>query len=299
MFVASTPTPPLLRLEADGVPRGLSPSALERLALSCAWDGIRVLQLRTEPHEVPPGHLVNHLVTMNLGGESTCESNFDGDGWQTYRTPHHGIAVCPALVPFAARCHDARDLLLVEIAPGFVRAALGAELGARPLTPTVGAQDEFAKHVLLALAAEARRGEADASRVRAESLGTALVAHLLDREERPRPPPVAALASPKLRRVLDYIAAHLDGPLTLRQLAQIVDMDLFRFVRAFKQSTGLSPHRYVLQARISLAKELLRDRRLSITEVALRTGFATPSHFSVTFRRLVSVTPRAFRDGLR
>ena len=74
-------------------------------------------------------------------------------------------------------------------------------------------------------------------------------------------------------------------------------MDLYRFARAFKQSTGSSPHRYVLEARIARAKELLRNRAMPITEVAMRTGFATPSHFSVTFRRITSVTPRAFRGG--
>jgi AraC family transcriptional regulator len=98
--------------------------------------------------------------------------------------------------------------------------------------------------------------------------------------------------------VLDYVASHLDGPLTLRRLAELTGMDLFRFVRAFKQSTGASPHRYVLEARIAHAKELLRDRTLSITEVALRTGFATPSHFSVTFRRMARTTPRAYREEL-
>jgi AraC family transcriptional regulator len=94
------------------------------------------------------------------------------------------------------------------------------------------------------------------------------------------------------------VASHLDGPLTLRRLAELADMDLFRFVRAFKQSTGVSPHRYVLESRIVHAKELLRDRALSITEVAFRTGFATPSHFSVTFRRMTQTTPRGYRQRL-
>jgi AraC family transcriptional regulator len=99
--------------------------------------------------------------------------------------------------------------------------------------------------------------------------------------------------------VLDHVAEHLDAPLTLQRLADLAEMDLYRFVRAFKLATGLSPHRYIVEARITRAKDLLRDRRLSITEVALQTGFATPSHFSVTFRRIANVTPRAFREGLR
>jgi AraC family transcriptional regulator len=298
MAAGTEPIPVLSRVEAGGVLRGLSPDALERTALSRAWDGIRVVQLRTEPQEVPRGHLLNHVVTLNLGAEASCDTRLDGGAWQSHRTPHHGVGVCPALLPHAARVHHARDYLVVEIAPAFVTAVLEPALAAKELRPVVGAQDPFAKHVLLALAEEARRGDAVAGAIRVESLGTALVAHLLERSFEQRPAHVSALSSPKLRRVLDYVAAHLDAPLTLRRLSELAEMDVFRFVRAFKQSTGVSPHRHVLQARIALAKELLRDRSLSITEVALRTGFATPSHFSVTFRRIANATPRAYRDGL-
>jgi AraC family transcriptional regulator len=134
----------------------------------------------------------------------------------------------------------------------------------------------------------------------AESLGTALVTHFAERgavTESPAAP--LSLPSPTLGSVLEYVARHLDTPLSLERLAAVAGMDLFRFARAFKQSTGSSPHRYLLEARINLAKELLRDPSLSITEIAMQTGFATPSHFSVTFRRIAGATPRDFRTGLR
>ena len=100
--------------------------------------------------------------------------------------------------------------------------------------------------------------------------------------------------------MLEYVARHLDTPLSLERLASVAGMDLFRFARAFKQSTGSSPHRYLLEARISLAKELLaRSVPSPSRRSPCRTGFATPSHFSVTFRRIAGVTPRAFRAGLR
>ena len=133
----------------------------------------------------------------------------------------------------------------------------------------------------------------------AESLATALVARLLWRRAEARPPAQrrAALSRPRLDRVLDYISEHLAHGLSLRDLAALVDMDVFGFVRAFKQSTGLPPHQYLLRARVQRAKALLRDGRLSISDVALATGFATPSHFATTFRRLTRATPRAWRDS--
>ena len=76
-------------------------------------------------------------------------------------------------------------------------------------------------------------------------------------------------------------------------------MDLYRFARAFKQATGSSPHSYLVEARITRAKELLCKSSVSITEVALRSGFASSSHFSVTFRRVTGLTPREFRKSQR
>jgi AraC family transcriptional regulator len=84
--------------------------------------------------------------------------------------------------------------------------------------------------------------------------------------------------------------------LSLAELARVAGMDLFRFVRAFKTATGHTPHHYVLQARIDRAKEFLHDPKVSISDVALRTGFANPSHFAATFHRISGTTPRAWRS---
>lgn len=289
--------PALARVEG-GVTRAMPDTLRGRTALERAWDGIRLFQVEAEAQETPEGILLNHLVVMNLGAEATCGSRFEGRGWEAHRVPHHGVSVFPADVPYAMREDSPREFLLLEIAREFADDVLRPPPPGAALRPVIGAEDAFAVHVLLALGEEARGGR-PYGEVRARGLGAALVTHLACRDlGEARPALVPELPSPKLRRVLDHVACHLDAPLTLRLLAELAGMDLFRFVRAFKQATGLSPHRYVLEARIGRARELLRDRSLSITEIALRTGFATPSHFSVTFRRMTNATPRAFRDAL-
>lgn len=268
-----------------------------RTLFDCAWDGVRVLHLQAQPVEHPDGALVNHVVFMNLGADTTCETRVEG-AWHEHRFARHAVTVFPAGMTHAVRCRSPQEMLAVEIGPRFAEAVLRD--GEASVRFVLGAQDAFTTHVLLALAEEARRG-GRLSALRAEALAAALVANLSSREIGP-PPPVPQqpdLPSPKLRRVLEHVANRLDAPLTLQRLADLAEMDLFRFVRAFKQSTGLSPHRYVVEARIARSKELLRDERVSITEIALRTGFATPSHFSVTFRRITGMTPRAFRDSPR
>ncbi len=266
-----------------------------RPSLDCSWGGIRAFQLAVEPQEFPETLLEKHLVSLNLGPEAMSDACFEGQSWATHLTPHHGVGVFPAQLPYAMRSHHSREFLMLELAPDFVENVLDSAAPNCELRPVIGAQDPFAKHVLLALAEEARTCEPSGV-LRAESLATALITHLATRVS-PSSAHVAALASPKLRRVLDYISSRLDSPLALRTLAGVADMELFRFSRAFKQSTGLSPHRYVMEARINRAKELLRNREMSITDIALETGFATPSHFSVTFRRIANQTPRAYRDS--
>ncbi len=289
----------LPRVSGDGSVRGLADLPGARAAFARDWGGVRAIQLHLDPQDVPEGYLLSNLVSMNLGRESLCDSSIEGRGWQTYRTPHHGVTVIPAGLPFATRAREGSDYLLVELLPEFVSRVLGAGGGESVLPTVLGVRDTFAEHVLLALAEEGRRETQ--STVLAESLGTALVTHLAERRvvAAPAPPPPAmpSLPSHTLRSVLEFVSRNLDTPLSLERLAAVAGMDLYRFARAFKQSTGSSPHHYVLETRILRAKELLRDRAISITEIAYRTGFASPSHFSVTFRRITKVAPRAFRDG--
>jgi AraC family transcriptional regulator len=98
-----------------------------------------------------------------------------------------------------------------------------------------------------------------------------------------------------LRRAIEFINDSLDRNITLAEIGSKVEMSPFHFARLFKQSTGLAPHRYVLERRIDRAKTLLLDTSLPLAEIAYRLGFASQSHFTALFRRFTSTTPRAYR----
>ena len=99
----------------------------------------------------------------------------------------------------------------------------------------------------------------------------------------------------RLRRMMDYIGAHLDEDLSLDKLAELVQMSPYHFARLFKQSTGLTPHQYVLGERIWMAKGMLADGRLSITEISRQLGFASRAHFTTVFRKRIGTPPREYR----
>jgi AraC family transcriptional regulator len=98
-----------------------------------------------------------------------------------------------------------------------------------------------------------------------------------------------------LRSVRDYVAAHLGNQIRLEKLAALAQLSPFHFSRAFKASTGWSPHRYVLNCRIAEAKRLLSSSRLSIADIARRTGFSSTGQLSTRFRAWTGTTPSAFR----
>ena len=99
----------------------------------------------------------------------------------------------------------------------------------------------------------------------------------------------------RLRRVTEHIQQNLDKDLTLGELAAVVFMSPYHFARLFKSSTGVPPHRFVVRQRVARARACLATEALSITQISRMVGFRTPSHFTTVFRRLLGVTPGAYR----
>jgi AraC family transcriptional regulator len=100
----------------------------------------------------------------------------------------------------------------------------------------------------------------------------------------------------RLRRVTEYVQQNLQRPLRLEELGAVVHMSPCHFAHLFKRRrTGVSPHRFVVQQRIDKARALLGTRAAPIVTVASAVGFRTPSHFSMTFRRITGVTPSRYR----
>jgi AraC family transcriptional regulator len=98
------------------------------------------------------------------------------------------------------------------------------------------------------------------------------------------------------KKVADYIEDHLADALSLQALAALVDLSRYHFARAFKQSFGVSPHRYHVSRRIERAKALRTEG--SVTEVVLAVGFAETSSFSAALRKTSGCSPSEYRRGL-
>jgi len=95
--------------------------------------------------------------------------------------------------------------------------------------------------------------------------------------------------------VNDYIHANLQSDLSISELARIAKLSQSHFLRAFRRTVGLSPHRYVLDCRLKLAKHLIITTNLPLSDIALRVGFSSHSHLTSSMRRYCNITPSELR----
>jgi AraC-like DNA-binding protein len=111
--------------------------------------------------------------------------------------------------------------------------------------------------------------------------------------------PTGGLAPGALRRVREHIEANFAHKIDLSRLASIAGLSTSYFSRAFKQSIGMPPYRYVMMRRLASAAELIRKTAKSLAEVAIEVGFSDQSHFTRIFNQMTGETPGTLRRRYR
>jgi AraC family transcriptional regulator len=133
----------------------------------------------------------------------------------------------------------------------------------------------------------------------AESLSIGIAAHLSrTRSIRSVVNERGRLSAAQMARLNDMIDFDLGSDLSLMALSEAVGLSKPHFVRLFRNTTGTSPHRYVVQKRLNRAQQLLRSSGASLTGIALDVGFASQSHMSRTFRNVIGITPGEMQKQL-
>ena len=166
------------------------------------------------------------------------------------------------------------------------------------IPPTVVFEDQMLRSILMAVGhapqGSALEVEADGY---SETLGALLVYELNRLYHRKKYPTIheGGLSPRQTQRILGYIEENLKDKITVADLANIVELSRFHFIRAFKKSVGVPPYQFIMRRRVARAKEMLADDRLSVTDVALYVGFNGLTQLTRVFRQVVGVTPTTFR----
>lgn len=263
-----------------------------------AWPGVEVeLHHFTGVDWVVPVH--RHLAGLHLAGAVNLLQSRGGRTWLRH-VRAGDVTFTPRGEPKRFQHSGDNVVLIVKVDPALVERVAQEECGRRgplELAEVPGRPDPelmaIGQGLLACLGADGA-----AARLRAQEHAFELARHLASRYAAGSPPQPARpsqLTPRKLRRALDYMEAHLREEVSLTDLADELAMSPGHFAHAFKGSTGLAPHRYLVARRVELAKALLRDTDLPITEIAHQVGCGTHSHFSVMFLRSTGRTPRDFR----
>ena len=230
-----------------------------------------------------------------------------GDGWLQHHNAVPGTAwLCPAGIR--------EDMVHLY---GEVEESLHLYLPASPLSQTAlreidvdpdrielhydgGFLDPMIEQIARAIHAE-MLDAAPGGKTLVETLTAPLRIHILRHHSNLEPASISlpavrgALDSRRLQRVTEFIDSYLGEDLSIEALASQACLSPFHFARAFKAATGTTPHRYLTDRRIERAKTLIVERRLPLGAVADMCGFSSQAHLTRWFRRIVGITPGAYR----
>jgi AraC family transcriptional regulator len=208
------------------------------------------------------------------------------------------VSILPPELPHSLADRPGSNTLILSIAaPFFNEVARTLGCGDAALVEPHATADPLIREVGNAVERDVRSRRPPDARY-TESLAAVLAAHVARNyvtAKSAKAAPCGGLAPHKLRCVHNHVCERLGQTIRVDQLARAVHMSQFHFARMFKQSTGQSPHLYVLMQRIKRAKELLADTDTALVDVAAEVGFRTQGHFTGVFHRYAGFTPRGFR----
>ena len=269
-------------------------------SVSHEWEGFLVEQHLAELNidEIPKHRHLGIALSMQLNGSVRLHWK-SGSGWQSATAGAgsillHGWSGCNESI-----WNGTYDRIMCEVSPTHIaKLTEGRFAGAVvDVADRWSFKDARLEHLLKVLHVELQQG-APTGRLFGEQVGDAL-AMLLAKQYATVKVGLwgtgGSIPPPRLKQVLDYIEVHLDQQIHLSDLAQTASMSPFYFAHLFKNSMGVSPHKYVTMRRIERSKELLRRSDISIFEIGVRVGYLDPKHFRVVFRQEVGVSPSEFR----
>lgn len=275
----------------------------ERPRLSSAhlpWQGV-LLEEHAQP-SVDARDVIwtNHVVILLLRPAVTVEFK-SGSGFVPRRVLPGQFSFRPYQSCSSARSSEPAEFLTLSLAPTFLAMACCefADADRLELPPLTAAEDRFVEGVCLALRREVEQG-GSLGRLYGESLATSLAVHLALKYGSRKAAGNGLSAAPVpgvVRRAVEFIHERLTEDIGLEELAAHVGLSRFHFARTFKQSTGISPHQFVIRQRLERAKHLLLRGEHSMAEAAAESGFYDQSHFILHFKRHCGMTPRAFVES--
>ena len=274
------------------------PTRIVRSSSSSSWQRILLEKHLSLPGERTSASINSHVISMFTGSPSHMEHRcLSGDFVGCLNRPGT-IMITPAGPVPDMKLHTPSEFIHCGLEESFTRGVM-EELDYPAAHPIfhAGTQDKAIQRILRLLMEELETPR-PSGRLYVDSLAHALASLYLSIDQGSKKqiaPSVSGLMPRVLNRVREKIEANLDTDLSLESLAQESGYSRAHFLRMFRNSTGFTPHQYVLELRLRRAQDCLRQKGSSIIDVAVSCGFSSQSHMTTLFRRRLEMTPAEFR----
>jgi AraC family transcriptional regulator len=284
---------------ANGNPLQVPPDANIVWSSAANWHGLTAEQYRFfKAFETPEFDSLDHHIVLRLSPPALVEVRIDGKENRQMHGPGD-LSLFPAGVPRRVRTKQAHEVLIIAVSQTLIQAASDSNRARIDLVQHPRFRNGQIEHLGRALKTEAESNYMSGA-LYGESLGLALAAHLVknfadDRHVlRQHKGGIA-----RLGRVLEYIHDNLADELSMCALAGIAELSPFRFAHNFKGAMNVSPHQYVIHARVERGKRLLRETAMSVIEISYAVGCQSPSRFALIFKRETGISPAHYRRLVR
>jgi AraC-like DNA-binding protein len=258
------------------------------------WDGIYAEVGENQGWHVEDMVPVGHYIAISRDTDDFHFKVRDTAGqWQSVVMKPGTLWIQPANQPFSFDVQTMSRWCGVIVQPTKLRALVGSESAVEPV---IGLYDHVLTPVIQAICAEILNG-GSSGRKFAEAMTLVIGTQLLRLFGEANFSPKGGITGRQLRLVADYVEAQIDREILVAKLAQLVGLSEAHFARAFKQTTGQSPHKFVTGRRLERSKRLLADTTDSIAQIALDCGFADQAHFARSFSQHYGRSPTALRKS--
>ncbi|MFD1874174.1 helix-turn-helix transcriptional regulator [Hymenobacter bucti] len=270
-------------------------------SLAPAGPALRVERYQLDATALPAHAHADHLLLLHQGAQPVVSRRRSGSRVEEDLFHYGDGGLYPAGEYGPLAWDGPADVLHLHLNPQLLedRARQGLDLTHFALRDQFRLEDGLLTHLgrqlLTATGAEHALGQ-----LYTESLTTALSLHLITHYasyEQRIANAGARLPGAVLARIEAYIEAAAEQVITLEALAELANLSVFHFARRFKLTIGRSPYQYVLDWKITRARQLLRAGNQPVAVISDTLGFASPAHFSAAFKRAVGQSPRTFQRG--
>lgn len=263
----------------------------------CMYNKVKLEEYHFSTFESAEQAVKGHRLVINIGNAVNVHWKNSNNKWNNKLYEPGCLSFVPNGQPNEVYCEQNIDIMIIEINQDYIKQTLG--INNLELKEVRGIMDNMIYQLALYLREEQKCGKI-ASKIFSESIIAGLAIQIGTKyniNKKEIYAPKGKLSSTQLKHLIDYCNSNIESDISIEKLSKQVNLSPFHFIRSFKNTVGLTPYQYIVHMRIEKSKQLIKQNKYSLMEIALRLGYSDQSHFSNSFKKIIGITPHDFKKN--